>query len=337
MIDAFATELQFVDHLAAVWHALPTEARGKFLVHRTMTERARKRGIEPVQVGADDPSVPVLVASYGDHKKMRAQGRRRIAYIEHGAGQGYHGERDPLRGSHGSYAGGRDRADVSLFLMPNHYSADLWRRAYPGARVEVVGCPKLDTLPVRQISPLEQEPVVAVAFHWDCRLVPETRSAYTAFRWALPELARRWQVIGHGHPRAIEGTPDLRREYAKLGIELVPDFEDVCRRADVLAFDNTSAGFEFAATGRPVVVMNAPMYRRDVHHGLRFWDAASIGPNVWHPDALMAAVELALTDPPEVRAAREAALDIVYPVRSGASERAAAALLDWAGVLEAVA
>jgi hypothetical protein len=333
-IDMYAHEVQFVDHLAAVWHALPTEARGRFHVYRPMEERARARGITPTTNVAPDPSRPVLVASYGDTKRMRRDGYTRIAYIEHGAGQSYPGDRKGA--THSSYAGGRDRGDVGLFLMPNEYSAAMWRAAYPRARVDVVGCPKLDLLPAREPGP---GPVVAVTFHWDCRLVQETRTAYYAFRAALPDLAARWAVIGHAHPRALDGPPDLRREYRRLGIELVEDFEDVCRRADLLVFDNTSAGFEFAATGRPVVVLNDPVgrtvgrgYRPNVSHGLRFWDAAGVGINVGHAADLEAAVERALGDPPQVAAERERALELVYAHRDGAARRAAEVLLDWAAI-----
>lgn len=339
LIDMYAHEAQFVDHLAAVWHALPPDARGHFLVYRQMEDRARTRGVEPATNVTPDPSRPVLVASHGDIKRVRREGRRRIAYIEHGAGQSYPGS--PKAAAHPSYAGGRDRGDVGLFLMPNRYSADLWRAAYPRTRVEIVGCPKLDVLPAREPGP---GPVVAVTFHWDCRLVQETRTAYYAFRAALPDLAACFTVIGHGHPRALDGPPDLRREYRRLGIELVEDFEDVCRRADLLVFDNTSAGFEFAATGRPVVVLNDPVgrtvgrgYRTTVEHGLRFWSAAGVGVNAWQAGELLVAVERALEDPPDVAAERERALGIVYSQRSGAAARAATALMDWAGIRQAVA
>ena len=110
----------------------------------------------------------------------------------------------------------------------------------------------------------------------------------------------------------------------------MPDFADVCRRADVYITDNSSTLFEFAATGRPVVVLNAPEFRRNVNHGLRFWEAATVGVQVDHPRDLVAAVASALEDPEPSQNAREAALAIVYTYRSGGASRAAAALSDWA-------
>jgi hypothetical protein len=115
-------------------------------------------------------------------------------------------------------------------------------------------------------------------------------------------LARRFTVIGHGHPRRSE----LASRYRRAGIEHVASFSEVCRRASIYVADNTSTLFEFAATGRPVVVLNARRYRRDVRHGLRFWDAAGVGPNVDRPRDLPDVVARALEDPPEFREKREA-------------------------------
>jgi hypothetical protein len=78
-----------------------------------------------------------------------------------------------------------------------------------------------------------------------------------------------------------------------------------------------------------VVVLNGPLMRRRVHHGLRLWPAASVGIQVDHPDELGAAIEAALADGPELRAGREAALALVYAHRGGAAQAAAAALEGW--------
>jgi hypothetical protein len=94
----------------------------------------------------------------------------------------------------------------------------------------------------------------------------------------------------------------------------------------VLVFDNTSVGYEFAATGRPVVVLDPPWYRPSVAHGLRFWDAANVGIRVADPAALPEAVERALAGD---TAGREQALSIAYAYRHGAAQRAADTITAW--------
>lgn len=308
MIDALASASHYVDHVAAVLNALPPQSRGSILSKADASDR------------------PILTASYGDMKRALDAGRTRIALMEHGAGQSYGGRN--IR--HGSYAGGGNRGAASLFLHPGEHPATRDRVAYPQARVEVVGSPYLDTLPKREGTPGR---VVAFTFHFNGAICAETKTAYPAFFPAIAELADRYEMIGTAHPMLWNhGRPGKRiaDRYRKYGIEPVESFHEVCRRADLLIADNTSAMFAFASTGRPVVVMNAPWYDRRVNHGLRFWDAANVGVNCNDPDDLAACVEEAFLDHPSQQAAREAALDLVYAYRTGAAQRAADVLMDWA-------
>jgi len=259
----------------------------------------------------DDVEVPdgvALVASYGDLTRVRAK-HRRIVLMQHGIGQSY-GDRNP------AYPGGRDNDAVGLFLVPGPHPAERWRNAYPKARVEVVGIPLLDDLPSRVP---DGKITVAVTFHW-------LKHAQNFYRNEVLKLTDEFNVIGHGHPRAY-GLP---RFWTHNGIEHVASFRAVCERADVLIFDNTSAGYLFAATGRPVVVLNSPDYKKSWDYGLRFWDAADIGPQVDEAADLRPAIRRALELRPEDVAAREAALDMVYGYRSGAADRASRAIREWA-------
>ena len=182
--------------------------------------------------------------------------------MQHGAGQSYGGDSRTAR--HPCYAGGDDNDDVGLFLVPNEHAGNRWRERYPQASVEVVGCPILDELPSRAVSSgtaitvEKASPVVAVSFHWNYHGIPEMRSAFDWYSKAVVELAKEVTVIGHGHPQ----RKDLPDWYRAHGIEYVPDFSEVCRRADVYACDNSSTLYEFASTGRTVVVLNAPWYRQ---------------------------------------------------------------------------
>lgn len=317
MIDFLARERHFADHLAPIWHARhkPRGLQDRFFAPDDLWGHTASLGINPLWPPV--PDRPILVASYGDLKRARKVGYQRIALIEHGYGQTFSDD-------HPSYAGGRDRDDVSLFLVPNKHAADRNRERNPDAKVEIVGCPKLDTLPTRRPGPL----TIAVSFHWDCWRVPESASAFSYYRAILPALAEQYRIIGHGHPRAFSGPPLLERRYSRMQIPIVREFADVCRMADLYICDYSSTLYEFASTGRPVVVLNAPHYRKDVHHGLRFWDAIP-GIEVDEPGDLLAAVATALEDPPHLREQREAALDMVYAYRSGAAERAARALEEW--------
>lgn len=299
-------------------------APGGYVVRRELRRVLRPvlfRRVHPTTL-APPAGVPVVVASLGDLRRVARDGRP-VALAEHGIGQSY-------GTGHPSYCGGvsPERSRVGLFLVPNEYAARANRRAYPGARSVVVGCPKLDPW-VGGVAPppLRGRPVVAISFHWDCRVAPETRSAWPHFRSALPALAERFRLLGHGHPRALGR---LRPEYERLGIEAVAEFEQVLRRAHVYVTDNSSTLFEFAATDRPVVVLNAPWYRRRVEHGLRFWSCADVGVQCDEPEALPAAVELALEDAEPQRARRARALQRALPLRDGhAAHRAALAILEW--------
>lgn len=292
VIDYLASERHYWTHLVPVWAALPDAVKG--------------------------PGDAVLVAGYPDVARARRLGYRRIVLLEHGIGQSY-GTSSP------GYPGGRNRDGIGLFLSPNETAAGKDRAAYPAARVEVVGDPHLARLP-RRIQ--DGRTTVAFSFHWSTEGVPELRSALDHYRAALTTLQSQLPdvtFIGHSHPRR-----DLSELYEWLGWEYVRDFGEVCRWADVYVADNSSTIYEFASTGRPVLVLNAPWYRRNAEHGLRFWSASGVGQSVWSPTGLPSAIDSALGESgsryePLYVGARESALSIVYQPKVDP----AAELLDW--------
>lgn len=318
MLDLVASMPHYLDHLAPVWHALPEAERGCFYVtERTLLQRATDHGVT-ASLGWPRSGSAVLVAGYIDLVRTRRAGVR-LAVAQHGAGQSYGTD-------HPSYPGGLYHDDVEMFLVPNEHAGERWRRRYPSARVAVVGSPRLDELPPadRRTGLL---PVVALSFHNDLFIdgTPEMRSAQQHYRHVLAQLRLGpWHLLGHGHPRA---WPRLRPWYLRSGVELVPEFDEVLRRADLYVCDNSSTLFEFASTGRPVVVLNAPWYRRTVEHGLRYWSAAGVGYQCNDPAELVSIVDLALTI--DRTDEREAALASVYAVRRGAAAAAAQALVEW--------
>jgi hypothetical protein len=322
VIDLYASQPHYAEHLWPVWEALPDEVRG-----RAMAPRAGCWWGTPDYVRPGPRDGLVMVAGFADARRMAP---RPLVYVEHGAGQTYPG--DPRAARHGSYAGGEGLDRVRLFIAPSETVADRWRAEYR-APVAIVGCPKLDRWHAENLrgSRSSSAPVVAVTFHWDCQLIPETRSAFRHFAPGLARLrddvrAAGGELWGHGHPRAWGA---LSRTWRTLGVPLVPSFADILDGADVLVVDNTSAGPEFASTGRPVLWLNAPWYRRDIDHGGRFWQWPRGQVVCDHPDDLPHAVAAAVADPPQARASRARMVAGIYASTDGhAADRAAAAIME---------
>lgn len=312
-VDMVATQPQYLDHLLPVWRALGAAA-GTVYVSPQLLPVA---GVDAQPLAAASSPDVVLTAGYTDFARARRLHPRLLAYMEHGCGQSYGA--DPRSAHHPAYAGGGGREGVGLILAPNQQAAARWEGRYPGAAVHVVGATRVLTPPEDARAPL-----LCVSFHWDGP-IPETRSALRHYAAGLADLARRVPVIGHGHPRA---AAQLRRLYQRAGIEWVPDLREVAQRATVYAVDNSSTLWELGRT-RPVVAMDAPWYRRDHHHGLRFWSHIP-GPSVSDPDGLAHAARQLLTDESAAeRRHRERVVAEVIPHTDGAL-RAATLIREWA-------
>jgi hypothetical protein len=301
-VQFLATSSHFVDHLRPVYDALPEETRGAFARH-------------PKDLAPDTLTV---ASSWGDYRDAQRAHLNRAVFFEHGAGFTYNV-------NHPSYAGGPGRDRVILFANANDNVAELNRAAYPDARHVTVGVPKLDKL--LTIPEPTGRTQVAFSWHWDCRVVPETRTAFPHYRGQLRTIARRgagdWAPLGHSHPRAWGTT---RPFYKRHSWEIAETFEEVVAGGSVYVCDTSSTIYEFAALGRPVVVLNAPWYRRDVEHGLRFWRDIP-GIQVDHPDDLNAAILEALNHDTWAATRREIT-GRVYPHLGQAAQTAAAAILD---------
>lgn len=294
-----------MDHLAPIWRALPDEYRGRFYARGRAYAHAHELGIEAT------PSVPrtdsiVVVASYEDY---RATGRASVVMVNHGVGQTYTG--DARSADNPSYSGGRNRERVVLYLCPSHRDAQVNRRAYPGARSIVIGVPKLD--PYHPAVPHEgpsDTPVIALSFHADVHVCPETRWAFSHYKDAIVDFVRstEYAVIGHAHPRM---HAYMRKFWERIKVPFEPDFNKVLDHTSLYVCDNSSTIYEFASTGRPVVVLNAPWYRRNIHHGLRFWSDIP-GIQVDEPNQLVPAVEKGLCDSFYWKYVREQVTDRVY-------------------------
>lgn len=310
MIDFYASEPHFAAQLAPIHNALPAEWRGLFGVAPGLTAgRARDWGVETIE-GIPPGQTPIVIASYGDLKRVRAGAPRPIIYSEHGAGQQY------LSSGYSNYIGGQDRAGVAACLVPGPIAFQAHRIAYPSLPAFQIGCPRLDGL---TRDPASSTP--ALAFHWNGQ-IPETRSAFSHYQRQLAALPERFgRVIGHSHPKIIARHAPL---YVAARLDVAWRIEDVFSTVGVLAVDNSSVMWEAALLGIPLVVLNCPSYRRDVEHGMRFWTFADIGPQVDRADHLADAIAEGLADTPERAEYRAEVAAQVYSHPAGQAAAAAA-------------
>lgn len=301
-VDFLSTEGHYNDHLKPIWDALPESAKGSWFQH----------------VAPEKPTGNVtLVCSVGNLRLLKGAP---ALFMEHGSGYSYINEKNER--FHPSYAGSPSRPGVIRFLNNHEIVHDLNAKAHPKIPGVIVGTPKMDEWSKRSWT-RPDDPVAVYSTHWECRVVPETRSAHKQFRWALRPRNRddRFTWNGHAHPRSWN---IVKHDYSNFQVPKIKNFADVLDDASVYVADTTSTLYEFAYTGKPVVVMNASFYRKDVNHGLRFWDYVP-GLQVDHWKDLNGAVLRALDGEGEDLRAR--AVDVVYPVRDGTSAKRAAAAI----------
>ena len=347
----FASLPHYVEHLAPVFLSMRSRspAAGFWTVPH-LIEYVRSLGIDAVKEAAypfDDsrrnrslpggPSVPalnknpVVVASYGDLRRVRHAVNRPAIGMEHGCGLTYTG--DLPQGHWMNIHIARMQFQhlgkgLGLRFVPNYVLAEREKLSYPGLPIIVLGdSPKLDSWrPCPRLSVNGRAPTICFSSHFNLTRVPETRSVIEFYKPCLPELAKRFKMIGHCHPLEWEKA---RQVFESVGIEPVEHFSEVIRRADVYMTSGSSTLYEFASLDRPVIALRAPFMRKDVNHGLLFWDYVP-GIECWKPEDLAACVDEALRDRDEVREQRMRAVNVVYPQRDGRSaERAAEAILQW--------
>lgn len=361
MIHALASLRHFGDHLAPIWSALPPESRGTFYGPAALPPRRDPSRLFLVAGYADAQAVAPNPYVWCDHGS--GQSYVGITNGSYSGGEGHDRCVLFLTPSERVSARWRDRYPDTPAVAIGCPRLD---RLYHGRLVgveqlvarrphkpQVVGSSPTpatsrevgfgrSTSGVASHAGAAQRgqsaaggngpgeaspPIVAISYHWDCALLPETRSAWRYYDPHLPRLVRdpRFRVVGHGHPRL---WPTIRRRWAELGVEQWPDVDRVLSEADLLVVDNSSVAFEMAAIGKPVVLLNLPSYRRDVEHGGRFWSSPP-GSQVDHPSELADAIACALTDPAH-RAIRARAVEWAYggPITGDASERAASAIME---------
>lgn len=339
-IDFFARREHFIDHMLPVWNALKG-SRGKFFIPEYLAEYAEAKGVEDVTLlkprneivlnVAPDGFSPLLVSAYGDMIiAQKSVPQRPFIMMEHGVGLTFNGC--------AGYAGGAgSRSRVSMFLAPNEYIRKKTAKTFPRIPQVVIGTPKLDQWSNSQIveKSNSRKPVVAISFHWNGdKMAAEAGNAFAHYKDVIPELMKHtdFSLLGHGHPKY---RFVLEPFYRALGIESVWDFAEVMQRADVYVNDCSSTMYEFCVTGKPVVILNAPWFRRNVKHGIRFWDYTDIGLQVDEPSQLLDAIRNTLhpgsADAFTYYANRKKMVEELYPYLGTSAQRAAGAILGFLG------
>ena len=332
-VSAWCSRIPYLDHLLPIWRELEercsdTLTLGAVYAHERTHKYVRSLGLVPQRFRdfqVDDEGSDLLIIFSRVEFSALPRGVP-VVFVEHGVGANYNGVSHLLTGVRG-YA----PPIVAVLTTPAQEAVH--RRAF-GGRVHVVGCPKLDYwYGYEHIC--KSPPVVAFSHHWDQRRYPESRSAWPwdAEAWKRIIAKGEYEILGHKHPG---DSRDIERWCARQGIEFVPTFDEIMERADLYVADNSSTLYEFAATGRPVVVLSPPWYRREVSHGVRFWDHVP-GVECALADHLEACIEEALKDVPARRVLRERAVEAVYgPLDGQATERVVKILEDLASCEEAL-
>ncbi len=305
-VDVYASEPHYIDHIAPVWLKLSEDIRGEFRTTPRNLEHAESLGITAT---VNAPTLnPTIVASWGDYRKTNGH----VIYMEHGIGHTY-------SNNHPSYAGAPGKDRVTLFLNQHKLTDQRNKAAYPNAEHAIIGVPRMDSVAVRGV----ENRTVAISFHWDCKVAPESRSAFDHYRRFIPKLARMKNInlIAHSHPNKA-WRKKLQPIFHRYGIEFVETFDEVLNRADLYIIDNSSTAYEFAAAGRPVINLNAPWYRKNVDHGIRFWDHVP-GPQADDGWDMMKLIPQILDQPDIFEPERIAAVKALFPYRGKAAKRAA--------------
>jgi hypothetical protein len=328
-VDFFTRRPHYLDHLAKTWLALSDEYRGLFYVPECMKDYSKIYGFEtvPLKPRGSSPLIvhipanggPTVTAAYGDlQRAYLTDPSRPYMLTEHGVG---------LTFKHPGYAGGEGgRRNISLFICPNKHTLDKNRKTFPSAPGVVVGTPKLDHWHNAPIKERDEPPTVAISFHWDGHMIcPEAGNAFWHYKSIIPELKKHFNVIGHSHPLMADKMYPF---YESHGIKTEKNFDEVMEIADLYINDCSSTLYEFCVTGKPVVILNSPHFRKHITHGIRFWEYTDIGPVVEKPEELIPAINDALSST-LYKDNIDKMLTDLYPHFGNAAKTTAEAIIDF--------
>ena len=319
-IDFYASQVQYYDHMIPIWEQLHENAKGVFYVSSEV------KALRPhSETKTDKPKGNLtLVAGWGDYRMIKGD----IIYMEHGIGHTYVNDKG---GIHTGYAGSLQKDRVVLFLNQHKITQQANLKVYPNTKQATIGTPKMDKYETQKVKGR----TVCFSFHWDCRVSPESRSAFYYYKDEIKKLMRtnKYNIVIHAHPRLFgtwqkELKKFFRRELQLHQIKFINDFDQVLELADVYVNDNSSTIFEFALLDKPVIVLNCPLYRKDCAPSIRFWNYIP-GLQVDNPQKLDAAILRTLDNPNEFAQQRADMRKTLYPYWHKSSKRAAKIIEDF--------
>lgn len=320
-VDFLARQPYFIDHLAPIWNKLDASERGKFYVLGAKGQEYAARKLHGAKIYSyidegECGSNPIVCAAYGD--ALRAADHdpdRQVILMEHGVG---------LTFGKAAYADGLgQRGKFSLIPVQSQYVLGKVNPELSHIPHPIIGVPKLDPWlnSFKTSHPIPKHPTVAIAFHHGDRYSRpgEVGSAWQHFIDVLPLLSKHYRLIVHAHPSS---GPELLNFYSQWGLEHVEDWEQVMAQADLFINDCSSTAYEFCATGKPVILLNAPWFNRKSQYGIRFWDYSDIGVQIDEPGLLENTIEHVLVYPAEHAVHRQLMVRDLFPYFGQASDAA---------------
>jgi len=173
----------------------------------------------------------------------------------------------------------RDVASWDALISPNPFSSEIFRRAfgYPGWIVES-GYPRNDLLSAPDRDSIRRRVRAALGIGEDVRAVlyaPTWRDD-TAFSLEL-DLDGLLEALGDDHRvllrahQLVAKTVDLAAHPGVRDVSSYPDNRELYLAADVLITDYSSVMFDFAVTGKPILLFTYDLERyRDQMRGFYF-------------------------------------------------------------------
>lgn len=277
----FANTRHYIEHLLPIYKAytkekmflVPKELKDASDIKPSYYNNQRELLIFLFNLEQSNKDLTYVVASYGNVRTLSQKGFPIIKFIliEHGAGQTYIS--DVPGWKRGSFKGSER---IKLYLGTNSYCTEAFEENNPLTQCYTIGCPKTDS--IKSEVPNLSRPLVVFSWHWDCSSVPETKSGFSYWQGEVLKIHqddnKNFRIAIHGHPRIQDQTILFARKH---NIDFIRTFDSVIKEADIYVVDNSSTIYEFAITTKPVIILNNPFYRRDVNHGLRFWELSDIG------------------------------------------------------------